>query len=203
MQQQQQPLQPLASTLHYQQQQDEIRTQHSIQIQTHDFQQNHITGNDQYIQLYTPTYLEATPKTVLRARQASNSEPLSNTTPSSSRTSPAAESGSPAKQAPCHREKNRLAASKCREKSKKFIDDLRIREQELRARNAKLTAEAAMVKKEVLELKHELLCHGNCRCEIIQEYLASAAKNINRMSGGNVGGGSLNYTALESSTVNK
>ncbi|KAI0125965.1 hypothetical protein BJ170DRAFT_455655 [Xylariales sp. AK1849] len=77
-----------------------------------------------------------------------------------------------------NREKNRLAASKCREKSKKFVDELRERERDLTNQRAKLTACAAALKDEVLMLKHEIFRHGNCKCDFIQNYLNNAAKQI-------------------------
>lgn len=77
-----------------------------------------------------------------------------------------------------NREKNRLAASKCREKSKKYVDELRDKERELAAQRASLSAHAAVLKEEVLYLKNEVLRHGDCNCDFIQKYLATAARQI-------------------------
>ncbi|KAH8676289.1 hypothetical protein BX600DRAFT_508454 [Xylariales sp. PMI_506] len=77
-----------------------------------------------------------------------------------------------------NREKNRLAASKCREKSKKYIDELQERERELAAQQQSLAACAAGLREEVLALKHEIFRHGDCDCEFIQKYLLSAARAI-------------------------
>ncbi|KAK6843558.1 bZIP transcription factor [Apiospora arundinis] len=77
-----------------------------------------------------------------------------------------------------NREKNRLAASKCREKSKKYVDELRERERELAAQRASLSQHAASLREEVLWLKNEILRHGDCNCEFIQNYLATAARQI-------------------------
>jgi hypothetical protein len=162
-------------------------------VQTHSFQQIHSPDNDQYAQLYTPamsddfenfnnrsnSYLEVRPKKVCRASKASTADCPSNPVSPESQTSPTDTGGDPTKLCQRNREKNRLAASKCREKSKKFIDDLRVRERELTVQRAKLTADAARLKEEVLELKHEILRHGNCNCDFIQNYLTSAAKGIN------------------------
>ncbi|KAH8660078.1 hypothetical protein BX600DRAFT_438302 [Xylariales sp. PMI_506] len=76
------------------------------------------------------------------------------------------------------REKSRLAASRCREKSKKYIDNLCKRERKLATERATLQAAAAKLKEEVLSLKCEILKHGDCDCEIIQNYLVSAAKAV-------------------------
>ncbi|ORY66393.1 uncharacterized protein BCR38DRAFT_340104, partial [Pseudomassariella vexata] len=76
------------------------------------------------------------------------------------------------------REKNRLAASRCREKSKKHIDDLREWERELTAQRSSLAAHAAILREEVLQLKNEIIRHGDCDCDFIQNYLASAARNM-------------------------
>ncbi|KAK7928569.1 hypothetical protein PG985_005567 [Apiospora marii] len=77
-----------------------------------------------------------------------------------------------------NREKNRLAASKCRDKSKKYIDELREREQELASQRASLLQHAARLREEVLWLKNEVLRHGDCHCELIQSYLAAAVRHI-------------------------
>jgi hypothetical protein len=82
------------------------------------------------------------------------------------------------------RAKNRVAASKFRQKSKKYIHDLKIRERGLANDRRKLMADVATLTDQVLELKHEILRHGNCKCEIIQRYLVSAAQNITGISPG-------------------
>ncbi|KAH8200038.1 hypothetical protein TruAng_005814 [Truncatella angustata] len=76
------------------------------------------------------------------------------------------------------RRKNRMAASKCREKSKKNTDDLRQRERELVLQKQILTACAADLRDEVLALKHEILSHASCNCEYIQNYLIAAASQV-------------------------
>ncbi|KAK9421666.1 hypothetical protein SUNI508_05596 [Seiridium unicorne] len=76
------------------------------------------------------------------------------------------------------RQKNRLAASKCREKTKKNADDLRDRELELSIEKQTLTACAAELKDEVLALKHEIFRHANCDCHYIQKYLITAASQM-------------------------
>lgn len=76
------------------------------------------------------------------------------------------------------RQKNREAASKCREKTKRNVEDLRKHERELSCQKQALAALAAELKEEVLALKHEILLHGNCECEHIQKYLSTAAKQI-------------------------
>ncbi|KAI1878945.1 hypothetical protein JX265_003122 [Neoarthrinium moseri] len=77
-----------------------------------------------------------------------------------------------------HREKNRIAAGRCREKSKKQVDELRTRERELSVQKACLSTSVAELKDEVLALKYEILRHGNCECPYIQRYLSQAAESI-------------------------
>jgi hypothetical protein len=77
-----------------------------------------------------------------------------------------------------NRQKNRLAAAKCRERTKNHTDDLRRRERELSAKKRFLTACAAELKGEVLALKHEILKHGDCDCEYIKKYISAAAGQI-------------------------
>ncbi|KAK6069999.1 Cyclic AMP-responsive element-binding protein 5 [Seiridium cupressi] len=76
------------------------------------------------------------------------------------------------------RQKNRLAASRCREKTKKNADDLRDRELELSIEKQTLTTCAAELTDEVLALKHEIFRHANCDCHYIQKYLTTAASQI-------------------------
>ncbi|KAK9776951.1 hypothetical protein SCAR479_06352 [Seiridium cardinale] len=76
------------------------------------------------------------------------------------------------------RQKNRLAASKCRENTKKNANDLRDREVELSIEKQALTACAAELKDEVLALKHEIFKHANCDCHYIQKYLITAASQM-------------------------
>jgi hypothetical protein len=77
-----------------------------------------------------------------------------------------------------NREKNRLAASKCREKAKKHVDELREREKQLAAVRAQLTAHKTKLKEEMLALKNEILRHSDCNCDFIQQYLNTAARQV-------------------------
>ncbi|KAH7012687.1 uncharacterized protein B0I36DRAFT_53172 [Microdochium trichocladiopsis] len=77
-----------------------------------------------------------------------------------------------------NKERNRLAARRCREKSKKQIDTLRQQEHELAIQQAELTAQAASLREEVMQLKSEILRHGACDCNFIQKYLAETAEAI-------------------------
>ncbi|KAI8812698.1 hypothetical protein BJ742DRAFT_791420 [Cladochytrium replicatum] len=61
-------------------------------------------------------------------------------------------------------ERNRIAASKCRQKKKMWIADLEKQAQELSERNAKLTALVAHLSEEVQFLKRQMQAHSNCDC---------------------------------------
>ncbi|PSR85704.1 hypothetical protein BD289DRAFT_482601 [Coniella lustricola] len=76
------------------------------------------------------------------------------------------------------RQRNRLAATKCRAKSRAAVAELEATERGMRYHNTKLSATAMELKDEVLALKNEVLRHGNCDCVHIKEYLANAARAI-------------------------
>ena len=87
-----------------------------------------------------------------------------------------ARTGSSGCSADIKREKNRIAASKCRRKRK---DEERIFEERrrmLQVQNRILMGSVALLRAEVLSLKHEILRHGMCNFEPIDTYIATAAR---------------------------
>ncbi|KAI5927655.1 hypothetical protein F4810DRAFT_706399 [Camillea tinctor] len=98
---------------------------------------------------------------------------------SSSGASPAESSASHSTQK-CKRdrERNRVAAHKCRQKAKHNVDELQKRERELSQRNKILVDHAGCLREEILGLKTEILRHSSCNSEIIQNYIAKAARDI-------------------------
>ncbi|OCL03538.1 hypothetical protein AOQ84DRAFT_368304, partial [Glonium stellatum] len=75
-------------------------------------------------------------------------------------------------------EKNRVAASKCRQKKKQWEMALDARVRELEAARACLRPYVTALREEVIALKSELLKHVDCGCTAIQEYLAESASHI-------------------------
>jgi hypothetical protein len=75
-----------------------------------------------------------------------------------------------------HRERNRIAARKCRQKAKQSISKLQQRERDLHEQNKVLLSYAASLREEILYLKNEILRHSNCNSSLIQEYIANAAR---------------------------
>ncbi|KAH7037269.1 uncharacterized protein B0I36DRAFT_358991 [Microdochium trichocladiopsis] len=76
------------------------------------------------------------------------------------------------------RERNRLAAHKCRQKSKLNAEELQKQERELAEQHRCLTQHVQFLRNEVLDLKNEILRHGTCNCELIGEYIARAAQSL-------------------------
>jgi len=76
------------------------------------------------------------------------------------------------------RERNRLAAHKCRQKSKLNAEDLQQKERELAEQHRCLSEHVQFLRNEVLNLKNEVLRHGTCDCELISEYIARAAQSL-------------------------
>ncbi|KAJ2887770.1 hypothetical protein GGI21_006823, partial [Coemansia aciculifera] len=72
-------------------------------------------------------------------------------------------------------ERNRVAASKCRQKKKMWIQDLERRADDVTMQNRSLHIAVAQLKEEVLILKNQLLAHSNCGCTAVQQFLHSDA----------------------------
>ena len=75
-------------------------------------------------------------------------------------------------------ERNRVAASKCRQKKKEWTQNLENRARELQKNNNQLRAVVESCQEEVLFLKGELLKHSQCDCESIQTFLKSGADSF-------------------------
>ncbi|OTA87478.1 hypothetical protein M434DRAFT_375478 [Hypoxylon sp. CO27-5] len=78
-----------------------------------------------------------------------------------------------------NRERNRVAAHKCRQKAKQSMSDLQTRERELSHQNRMLQEHAGSLRDEILDLKNEILRHSDCNSDIIQNYIAKAARDVN------------------------
>lgn len=87
------------------------------------------------------------------------------------------------------RQRNRVAANKCRKKSKAAIAQLETTERALAEQHASLLATASSLREQVVSLKNEILLHGKCDCDIIQHYLKNAARDLREsiLSGQNPG----------------
>lgn len=90
------------------------------------------------------------------------------------------------------RQRNRRAATKCREKTKAAMIQLEATEKAASMEHMELSKTVADLRGEVLALKNQLLLHGNCECDVIQKYLRNAARNI-----GEGPGPSGNYTSSQ------
>ncbi|RKP36204.1 hypothetical protein BJ085DRAFT_2216, partial [Dimargaris cristalligena] len=59
-------------------------------------------------------------------------------------------------------ERNRIAASKCRQKKKQWIEELKTQSEVAVQRNKQLTYMIGQLRDEVLTLKNQLLAHRDC-----------------------------------------
>lgn len=75
-------------------------------------------------------------------------------------------------------ERNRVAASKCRQKKKEWTNNLENRARQLQKENKTLHQIVDSCKEEILFLKGEMLKHNTCSCTDIQEYLQRGASNF-------------------------
>ncbi|KAH8554514.1 hypothetical protein BGW37DRAFT_480022 [Umbelopsis sp. PMI_123] len=71
-------------------------------------------------------------------------------------------------------ERNRQAASKCRQKKKAWMQDLEQRSEEIISRNKALHETVGMLKEEVLFLKNQLLAHRGCDCTVVKNYIQTS-----------------------------
>lgn len=77
-----------------------------------------------------------------------------------------------------HLEKNRVAAHKCRQRKKEYINGLEGRAREFSQTNKVLKENVAMLREEVLGLKNEVLRHAGCGFWAVDEYLARCAGDL-------------------------
>ncbi|KAF2251451.1 hypothetical protein BU26DRAFT_518106 [Trematosphaeria pertusa] len=77
-----------------------------------------------------------------------------------------------------HLEKNRVAAHKCRQRKKEYINGLEARARDFSTKNKALKENVAMLREEVLELKNEVLRHAGCGFWAVDEYLARCAGDL-------------------------
>ncbi|KAJ6033274.1 uncharacterized protein N7446_008435 [Penicillium canescens] len=75
-------------------------------------------------------------------------------------------------------ERNRLAASKCRQKKKEHTQQLEFRYKHQSEKHQSLMTEIARLRSEVLGLKNEVLKHSQCGDEPIKMHLAQMLKKI-------------------------
>ncbi|KAL9095774.1 MAG: hypothetical protein Q9163_006495, partial [Psora crenata] len=73
-------------------------------------------------------------------------------------------------------ERNRVAASKCRQKKKEWTQNLESRARDLQKNNASLRVMAESLREEVLFLKGECKKHIACECRDIQHVMKTAAQ---------------------------
>lgn len=73
-------------------------------------------------------------------------------------------------------ERNRVAASKCRQKKKEWTSNLEQRARELQASKNSLALLVSSLREELLYLKGEALRHTTCDCTNVREYLARHAE---------------------------
>lgn len=73
------------------------------------------------------------------------------------------------------REKNRIAADKCRGRQRVAMERLNLKHDALEYENQQLTQMMKDLVAERIVLKNMLLEHGNCGCELIENYLRESA----------------------------
>jgi hypothetical protein len=77
-----------------------------------------------------------------------------------------------------HLEKNRVAAHKCRQRSKEYINSLETRTQNILAKNKMLMESVESLRWEALRLKDEVLNHAECDFWAVDQYLTRCAEGL-------------------------
>jgi len=108
-------------------------------------------------------------------RTTASPVPTSETRPAASDAVPVAGSN---KRKRAIREKNRTAATKYRNKTKRRIAELQETEHQLSEKNSILGGHVECLRNEILALKTEILRHGTCQSKLIQEYIVRTAKKL-------------------------
>jgi hypothetical protein len=114
-----------------------------------------------------------------RSRKKANSEAAQSSTASRGKSSRRKSSTAASEDGDQRRaallERNRIAASKCRERKKAHNAELEETSRTMGAENAFLKATEAALRHELLELKYKCLEHSNCDCVAIREYMKKQA----------------------------
>jgi hypothetical protein len=77
-----------------------------------------------------------------------------------------------------HLEKNRIAAAKCRERSKGHVMGLVARASDLSSKNKTLKTDETALREKILNLKNEVLRHAGCGSWAIDGYVSQCAGDI-------------------------
>jgi hypothetical protein len=77
-----------------------------------------------------------------------------------------------------HLEKIRIAAAKCRERSKGHVVELVARASDLSSKNKTLKAEETALREQILNIKNEVLRHAGCGSWAIDGYVSQCAGDI-------------------------
>lgn len=96
----------------------------------------------------------------------------------------ATQSPTPAPTISEQRARNRIAATKCRIKTKAAVAELEATEREESLKHEQLLRTARSLQADVFALKSEILLHGGCGDRLIQNYLNESARSLAAGSGG-------------------
>lgn len=97
-------------------------------------------------------------------------------------------------------ERNRVAASKCRQKKKAWMQDLESDARDAQNMSKQLKSCVGVLKEEILQLKNELLKHNTCECSPIRQYLSNEAM---RLADGALGRGTMSSSGPASTRTSK
>ncbi|KAI9281861.1 hypothetical protein BY458DRAFT_498214 [Sporodiniella umbellata] len=77
-------------------------------------------------------------------------------------------------------EKNRQAAYRCRQKKKKWVQELEEKSDVYEKANRDLQAQVSQLRDESVYLRNLLLTHSNCECDMVQDYLKRTSAQLSQ-----------------------
>ncbi|OHW94649.1 bZIP transcription factor [Colletotrichum incanum] len=161
----------------------------------HDYQAQYTTKQEDLESRPTLLHVPSAPTSQSSTRADSNNS-MQTQTSKSSRTTDPSEASPPRKKgrkgkAPAQEndgkrdkflERNRVAASKCRQKKKEWVSDLQETKQGLENQHAQLQMEYNGLVDEVTRMKNELMSHANCNDPNINLWLENEARRFVQIS---------------------
>ncbi|CAO3699906.1 unnamed protein product [Rhizopus stolonifer] len=75
-------------------------------------------------------------------------------------------------------QKNREAAYRCRQKKKRWLQDLEDNFEVSERKNKELQESVSQLREESFYLRNILLTHGNCDCQVVQDYLRRTSMQL-------------------------
>lgn len=95
-------------------------------------------------------------------------------------------------------EKNREAAYRCRQKKKRWVNELEEKSENMEHKNKELRDQVTQLREESIYLRNLLLTHGNCDCDVVQTYLRRTSEKLSSQVPALIGSSSSSESSVTS-----